>query len=275
MAIRTRSSYVVLYTILTMVAIVHLFPLIVTFANSLRTDASIKQFPIGIPSDFAFSNYVDAWLKGGYGQAFINSVVVSTSTTLIVLAASIIAGYFLARSTIRTKGLILTYLGIALSIPVFSFLIPVYFAFSNLELVNTLAGLVLIFIAVNLPFNVLLARTFIQGIPKELDESATMDGCTTYQVLWRIVFPIAKPIVTTIALIVFVTTWNEFTVANTFLQSPELKTASTRYVLFVSERGSNLALVYTAGVVTMLPIVAVFIFLQNYFIDGMTSGSLK
>ncbi len=85
----------------------------------------------------------------------------------------------------------------------------------------------------------------------------------------------AKPIITTIALIVFVTTWNEFTVANTFLQSPELKTASTRYVLFVGERGSDMSMIYTAGVVTMLPIVAVFLFLQNYFIEGMTSGSLK
>jgi len=134
---------------------------------------------------------------------------------------------------------------------------------------------VIIFIATNLPFNILLARTFVLGIPRELEEAATIDGCSLPGIIRRIIFPMAKPVVTTIALIVAVTTWNEFTVASTFLQSKELKTAATRFVLFVGERGSDLSMVYTAAMVTMIPIVILFIALQNYFIEGMTSGSIK
>ena len=275
MTVRRKTTQSVTVGLLSLVAIVHVLPLVATLLNSFRTDRQIKQFPVGLPTAFNLDNYVKAWNVGGYSRAFANSLVVSVGTTLVVVMIAILSGYFLARTRARIKGPLLVYFGVALSIPVFSFLIPVYFTFSELSLVNTRHGLILIFIAINMPFNILLARTFVMGIPKELDESAMIDGCTTYQVIGRIIVPVAKPIITTIALIVFVTTWNEFTVANTFLQSPELKTASTRYVLFVGERGADLSLVYTAGVVTMLPIVVVFLALQNYFIEGMTSGSIK
>jgi raffinose/stachyose/melibiose transport system permease protein len=258
-----------------LVAFLQLAPLAATLLNSLRSDKEIKHFPVGIPERLQFANYAKAWNAGGYARAFLNSAVVSLATTAAVVVAAIVAGYFLARAKSRILNLVFVYFGVALSIPVFSFLVPVYFTFAEWHLVNTLAGVIVIFIATNLPFNVLLARTFILGIPRELEEAATIDGCTLPAIIRRIIFPMAKPAVTTIALIVAVTTWNEFTVANTFLQSKELKTAATRFVLFVGERGSDLSMVYTAAMVTMIPIVVLFIALQNYFIEGMTSGSIK
>jgi raffinose/stachyose/melibiose transport system permease protein len=257
------------------VSFLQMAPLIATLLNSLRSDKEIKRIPIAFPIDLQFGNYGRAWVIGGYSRAFLNSILVSAATTLIIIAASIFVGYFLARVKSKILNFVVMYFGVALSIPVFSFLVPVYFSFSELGLVNNLMGVILIFIATNLPFNILLSRTFILGIPRELDEAATIDGCSSYTVIRRIIFPMAKPIITTIALIVAVTTWNEFTIANTFLQSKELKTAATRFVLFVGERGSDLSMIYTAAMVTMLPIVGLFIALQNYFIEGMTSGSIK
>jgi raffinose/stachyose/melibiose transport system permease protein len=257
------------------VAFLQLAPLVATLLNSLRSDKEIKHFPLGVPALPQFGNYVKAWDTGGYSRAFLNSLAVSLSTTAVVIAAAIVVGYFLARVKSKFMDFVVVYFGVALSIPVFSFLVPVYYRFAEWHLVNTLAGVALIFIATNLPFNVLLARTFVLGIPRELEEAATIDGCSLPAIIGRIVFPMAKPVVTTIALIVAVTTWNEFTIANTFLQSKELKTASTRFVLFVGERGSDLSMIYTAAMVTMIPIVILFIALQNYFIEGMTSGSIK
>lgn len=275
MNIRRRVSREAIALALSAVAFLQLVPLVAALLNSLRSDKELKRFPIGIPLELRFDNYVRAWNVGGYSRAFLNSILVSVGVTLTVIFASIVAGYFLARVKSRFMNFVVVYFGVALSIPVFSFLVPVYYGFSELGLVNTLVGVVLIFVGTNLPFNILLSRTFILGIPKELDEAATIDGCSTYAVIRRIVFPMAKPIVTTIALIVAVSTWNEFTIANTFLQSKELKTAATRFVLFVGERGSDLSMIYTAAVVTMLPIVGLFLALQNYFIEGMTSGSIK
>lgn len=275
MSVWRRINHIFVYSFLILVALLQLSPLLATLFNSFRSTKDITKFPIGFPSQYNLENYIEAWKVGEYTRAFANSIIVSSVSTISVVLMAIIAGFFLARSNFKIKDYIITYFGVALSIPVFAFLVPVYFSFSELGLVDHLFGLILLFIAINMPFNILLSRTYILGIPRELDESATMDGCSVYQIIWNIIFPISKPIITTIALIVFVTTWNEFTVANTFLQSPELKTASTKYVLFVGERGSDLSLVYTAGIVTMLPIVAVFISLQNYFIEGMTTGSIK
>lgn len=275
MNIRRRMTKNSVLFILGIVSFLQMAPLIATLLNSLRSDKEIKRIPIAFPIDIQIGNYPQAWIIGGYSRAFLNSLLVSAATTLVIIAASIFVGYFLARVKSRILNFVVVYFGVALSIPVFSFLVPVYYGFSELGLVNNLLGVILIFIATNLPFNILLSRTFILGIPRELDEAATIDGCSSYTVIRRIIFPMAKPIITTIALIVAVSTWNEFTIANTFLQSKELKTAATRFVLFVGERGSDLSMIYTAAVVTMLPIVVLFIAMQNYFIEGMTSGSIK
>jgi raffinose/stachyose/melibiose transport system permease protein len=272
---RKKRNTTLAVTFLALVAILQLSPLIVTLFNSFRADKEIKLFPVGLPTQFNFDNYINAWNIGGYLTAFLNSIVISLTATAVITILSMIAGFFMARYKTKLTAFLFAYFGIALSIPVFSYLVPIYFTFADLDLVNTKRGLILIYIATNIPFNVLLARTFILGVPKELDEAATIDGCTTYRLIWKIIMPVAKPVITTIALISFVTTWNEFTVSNTFLQSPELKTAATRFVLFVGERGSDLALIYTAAILTMLPIIVVFIALQNYFIDGMTAGSVK
>jgi raffinose/stachyose/melibiose transport system permease protein len=264
-----------LYIFLLLVAVVQLLPLLVTVLNSLRFDKDIKKFPVGIPLHPQFNNYLRAWNVGGYSTAFINSMAISMIASLVILILAMISGYFLARLSTRLKNYLILYYGVALSIPVFSFMVPLYFRFSEWGLVNTHTGIIIIYVALNLPFNILLARTFISDIPISLDEAATIDGCSSYQILWQIIFPLSKPVVTTILLIVFVATWNEFTLANTFLQIPEMKTAATRYVLFVGERGADLSMVYAAGVITMLPIIVAFIALQNYFIEGMTSGSIK
>ena len=270
-----KTKRTLVYAVLVVVALIQIAPLVATLFNSFRTDKAIKMFPIGLPTELNLANYVRAWTIGGYTRAFANSISVSVVVTTVIVLVAVVTGYFLVRSRARIKHYLFVYYGVALSIPVFSYLVPLYYTFARLDLVNSIFGLILIYTAIYLPFNVLLARSFIIGIPQTLDEAATIDGCTTYQVIGKIIFPLAKPIITTIALIVFVTTWKEFTIANTFLQSPELKTASTKYVLFVGERGADLSLVFTAAVITMLPIVAAFIALQNYFITGMTTGSIK
>lgn len=272
---RKKFFRILLYIFLTIIAVLEITPLLAAMFNSFRTDAEIKKSAIGITFSPEFQNYIKAWTIGGYGRAFINSAIISVISSLIVLLASVVGGYFLARVNSRFTKLIHAYFGIALSIPVFSFLIPVYFYFAELNLVNTRTGMIILYVATNIGFNLMLARTFIKGIPQGLDEAATIDGCTIPQIISKIIFPLSKPIITTIILIVFVSTWNEFTLANTFLQQTEVKTAATRYVLFCSEKGSNLSLIYAAGIITMLPIVVLFMCLQNYFIEGMTAGSIK
>lgn len=266
---------IILYVILITIAFIEILPLFVALINSLRTNSDIKRSAIGFFKFPQFSNYAKAWVIGGYKRAFINSAIISITSSILTLMVSIIGGYFLARSHSRFSSFVKGYFAVTLSIPIFAFIIPVYYAFSELNLINTYLGVIILFCATNIGFNLILASTFIKGIPTALDEAATIDGCSTYMIIWKIIIPLAKPIITTILLIVFVSTWNEFALSNTFIQINEMKTAATRYVLFCTERGSDLSLIYAAGMITTLPIVVMFIFLQNNFIDGITAGSIK
>ncbi len=260
---------------LAFVAILQAIPLVIVLFNTFRTDKDIKQFPIGLPTKFNFENYINAWNIGGYTQAYLNSIFISVFSTVIVIVLAMFMGYFLAKSKVKIKTFAIVYFGVALSIPLFSYLAPLYYRFAEMELVNNRIGMVMIYIATNLAFTVLLARTYIIGIPNEITEAAQIDGCGVFGIIGRIIFPLSKPIITTIGLITFVNTWNEFTIANTFLQDTTLKTVATRYVLFVSEKGSKLDLVFTAAMISMLPIIIIFILSQNYFIEGMASGGVK
>lgn len=270
-----KKTQISLHVILAIVAVLQAIPLVIVLFNTFRTDKDIKKFPVGLPTKFNLENYVKAWNIGGYGKAYLNSLFVSIMSTIFVIILAMLMGYFLAKSTVKIKNLMLVYFGVALSIPLFSYLAPLYYRFAEMEMVNNHWGLVMIYIATNLPFNILLARTYIVGIPGEISEAAHIDGCGVFGVITHIIFPLSKPILTTIGLISFVNTWNEFTIANTFLQDATLKTVSTRYVLFVSEKGSELDMIFTAAMISMLPIIIIFILSQNYFIDGMTSGGVK
>jgi raffinose/stachyose/melibiose transport system permease protein len=133
----------------------------------------------------------------------------------------------------------------------------------------------LIYTASQIPFNMLLLRTFLTCIPREIEEAAKIYGCSEIAAFVRITVPIAKTIFLTVALLVFVHVWNEFLWANTFIITDELKSAATRYVKFVGQYASNMARIYTASAITITPIIALYLLFSRRFIEGMTSGSVK
>jgi raffinose/stachyose/melibiose transport system permease protein len=243
--------------------------------NSFRTKDEITRLLIGWPTTWTFSNYIDVWIKGGYAKAFQNSLIVGTVTVLIVLLVNSLACYAITRLDIYGSSFFTGYFVAALSIPAFAILVPLYFMFQKVGLVNSLFGLIIIYSAKFIPFNFLFMRAFFIGIPRELEQAAKIDGCSEAGTLLRITLPLAKPIMTTVALIVFTNSWNEFLFANTFLVKSTLRTAPLKFYNFVSEFEANFAYVFTAGIITMLPIVFIYLLLQKSFIEGMTQGGLK
>ena len=133
----------------------------------------------------------------------------------------------------------------------------------------------IVYTAMQIPFNMLLLKTFLMGIPRELEEAAKIDGCSELDSFLKITIPIAKPIFLTVALLVFVNVWNEYLWSNTFVSDDALKTVATRFVRFTGQYGSNMARIYTASVITMEPIVILYLLFSRKFIEGMTSGSVK
>lgn len=256
-------------------AIFELFPLVQLFFNSFRPDTEIKAHPLGLPKQWILTNYPETWQMGGYGRAFLNSLWISFWTILITVVIISLAAYALAKIDFKGREFFIAYFLLGMAIPSFAYLIPTYYIFNQMGLSNSHTGLIITYVAGNIPFKLLLLRTFLLGIPREVEESAKVDGCTEIQAFLRVTLPLAKSIVMTVAVLVFLSCWNEFTFANTFITTDSLRPVATRFVKFTTEYSSDFARIFTSGVISIAPVVILYLLLQDSFIEGLTSGSIK
>lgn len=250
-------------------------PLLQVLMNSFRTDPQVKSMPIGLPETPTLINWKETWVIGGYTTAYVNSLLTAVVVIIAVLTVVGLGAYALSKLQFRLNGFFTAYFFVSISLPTFLYIVPDYFVMNSIGLVDTRWCLMLIYTANQIPFNMLLLRTFFTGIPRELEEAAKIDGCTELNSFLRITIPIAKSMFLTIAILVFVYVWNEFLWANTFITTEELKLVSTRFVKFTGQYSSNMARIYTASCVTILPVIVLYLLFSRKFIEGMTSGSVK
>lgn len=267
--------YIVKYVFLFGMLLFALVPLLQVFINSFRSDREVKTMPLGLPKQWVFNNYPETWQIGGYGQAYINSLLIAAVVIVVVLAVAGLGAYSISKLEYKGRGFFNAYFFVAISLPGFLYIVPDYFIFNKLHLIDTRVGLMLVYIAMQIPFNMLLLKTFLAGIPRELDEAAKIDGCNELDSFMKITLPIAKPMFLTVAILVFVNVWNEYLWSNTFVTTEIIKPVATRFVKFTGEYGSDMAKIYTASVITIAPVIILYLLFSRKFIEGMTSGSVK
>lgn len=257
------------------VTMLQIIPLVVVVINSLRGNDEIIKNLIGFSRELHFENYMVAWERGGYAHAYASSLIIGFGTSVSVAVLVGFAVYGLSKTECFGKKFFYTYFVSGLAIPTFAVIVPLFFFFYKINLINTHIGMILIYIGTNISFNFMFMYAFFEGMPKELDEAARIDGASEIQNIVHIVVPLAKPIITSVMLIVFVNTWNEFLFSNTFLQKEEVRTVSLRFFSFVGKSGADYGYVYAAAVISILPIVLIYFLMQDLFVEGMTSGSVK
>lgn len=260
---------------LILMGIFALVPLLQVLINAFRTDRENKTMPLGLPKEWVFNNFTETWEIGGYATAYFNSLLTAFIVIIIVLTVVGLGAYAISKLEFKLRGFFTAYFFVAISLPGFLYIVPDYFVMNKLGLVDTRWSLIIVYTAMQIPFNMLLLRTFLAGIPRELEEAAKIDGCNELNSLLKITLPIAKPMFLTIAILVFVNVWNEFLWSNTFITTESLKLVATRFVKFTGEYGSNMARIYTASVITIAPVIILYLFFSRKFIEGMTSGSVK
>jgi raffinose/stachyose/melibiose transport system permease protein len=260
---------------LLIITIVSVIPLLLLFGNALKSRQAFRENPFGFPRELMFQNIAKAWTKASYGQAFINSLIIGVVTILVVCLFSGLAGYVLAKINFRGSNVVMAVLLFIMSIPMGLFLVPLFYIWQKFNLMDTIMGIIIIYSAIFLPFNIFFLRSFFVGIPNELLESAKIDGCNELTVITRIIMPLSRQAFFTVALMVGLWSWNEFFFANAFLQTEELKTVATKYLYFTGRFSNDWTMISSAGVITIGPVILAYIFLQRRFIDGITEGSLK
>ena len=259
------------------------FPILYIFSLSFRTpETAGKAFLFLIPHEVTLYNYVDAFdyastrLGVSLPRLFWNSTFVTVMAVSLIVSFSIFAAYSFSFHKFRFKESLYTFMLASFAIPAQVLLIPLFYILRELGILNTYAALVLPYIAFLIPIGVLILRTFYEQIPREIMESGIIDGAGDFQLLTRIILPIAKPAVATCVILLFLDTWNEFIFALVFIQDPTIQTIPVALAKIAGSRYSIPVGTYAAAIViTVLPVLAVFVLFQKWFIAGITMGALK
>lgn len=245
--------------------------------TSFKTNRELYNNVWAFPAEPQWGNYIKAWTTVKMGDFFINSLIVVTISVFVLVMISAPAAYILSRWKFKGSNFLTNLFIAGIGVPVPLLFIPLFFITTKLKIINSLPGLILIYIAVSIPFTVFLLTGFFGSLPKELEESAIIDGANDFQVYWKIMFPLATPGIITAAIFNFITLWNEYQIALVFISEPTNRTLSLGlYALQNAMQFTSDWVGLMAGVViVMIPTLFLYTILSEKLISGITMGAIK
>ncbi|MCR6671291.1 carbohydrate ABC transporter permease [Devosia ginsengisoli] len=257
------------------VTVIVLFPILWGLSTSLKsTDRILKVPPDVVPNPPVLDHYYSIFERG-LGRYLFNTVVVSSITVLVVLLLGFMAAYALARMEFRAKRAITTGLLIIMSIPLASLLVPTFTLLANLNLLDTRTGLVLLYTTYELPLTIWLISNYIKTIPESFEHAALIDGYSRGAVMRKVTLPLAMPVVIASSLFTLTFAWNDFIVAVTMNASEGIKTLPVGIYNFLGIFSREWGPLTAAAMISIIPIVIIFVVFQRYFVSGLTGGGAK
>ena len=257
---------------------VMLYPLLWMLASSFKPNALIFREPGLIPTDIDLSNYTDGWnaLLHPFSHYLINSALVVLGSVLGNLLSCSLAAYAFARLEFRGKKLWFAVMLMSIMLPIHVVIVPQYVLFSQLEWINTFLPLIVPKLLATDAFFIFLMVQFFRGIPRELDEAATLDGCNHLRIYLQIMLPLSMPALATTAIFTFIWTWNDFFSQLIFLTRPEMYTVPIALRTFVDSTGeSSWGSLFAMSIVSLIPVFIAFLFGQKYLVKGIATTGIK
>jgi raffinose/stachyose/melibiose transport system permease protein len=250
-------------------------PMIFLVMGSLRTRGEYLLDPVAVPTVPQFENYVTAWEDADLAGAFLNNLIVTVLAVGGIAVLGSLAAYGVVRWRGRGSGFWYGFFALGLIVPFQLGLPALYKLWVQAGLVDSLLGVILVHIGVNLPLAIFLYAGFLLGVPIELEESARVDGASSFRVFRSIVFPLLGPVHATVVILTAIGVWNDLLISVFFLQSKDNLTLARATLTFMSTYNSNTPVVYAAAVLVVVPILLLFVILQRFFVSGLTQGALK
>jgi len=243
----------------------------------LRTTDEIYKNHYALPIPFYFWKFYTAWTEFGYASYFRNSAIVTVVAVLLITTIGAMAGFGFARRryAFRFRESLFLMLFLSIMFPPQIMILSLFQILINYGLFNTLAGLILVYVATELPVTIYLLRAFFAQIPQEMEEAARIDGCNDWTMFWRVMFPIARPAVATTMILNFIYFWNEFLYAVVFITKQEIRTLPLAIQFLVSDQYFDIGMLATGLMIATLPVLVMYLFLSEWFVKGMTAGAVK
>lgn len=256
--------------------LITLFPLYWILLTSLKPASQIAEYPVRYwPREFSLENYASLFQKSQFGSYLLNSFVVAATTGLVATVIALFGGYVMSRYEFKGKSVVMLAFLVTQMIPAFIALGPLYQMFTNLGLVDSRFGLVLVYVAMTIPFSVIMLRGFLANVPDSLEEAAMVDGATRFRALWSIIVPVMTPGIVATFIFNFVNCWNELFLSVTLINTEDRKTIPTALNGFISSFNIEWGPMSAAAVLTIIPTMVLFAFASRWIVAGLTSGATK
>jgi len=262
------------YLVCTLYALVVLIPLYYIFVSSFKETSGIYTAPLSLPDAFTFTKYAKAIQVGGLWRAIGYSVYITVAAEIVTLLLAFPAAYAIARIPVRLAGPAELLFGAGLLIPVFAMLVPVFLTMASLKLLYNPLSLIIFYPASRLSIAVILLASYLREIPREMEESAVIDGASLFQIVVRIILPLARSGIATVIIVNFFSLWNEFLFALILLNT-STRTVQVAISTLRGEFLSDFGMIAAAVVISVVPIYLVFLFFQERIVEGLTSGAVK
>ncbi len=249
-----------------------LAPILLVVFNSLRPSRDIFRQPIGIPTSLRFESYTTAWTEANFSSYFVNSLTITVASVVLGTGLAVLAAYPLGRYTFRGGGVLSAYFLSGLLLPFRLAILPLFLLLQNLGLVDSRLGLVLVYAATGIPFSVFILSAFFRQLPIELTEAARIDGAGEFTIFRRVMLPLVRPALATVAVFQFVPLWNDFFFPLVLLRSTDKWTLPVGLTRFFGEFQTDWSTLFAGIIITTLPLVVLFLVATKQIIAGLTAG---
>ncbi|MFD1176938.1 carbohydrate ABC transporter permease [Paenibacillus puldeungensis] len=277
--IQKRPNFIgkiLLQAFLIIVAIIQIYPLIWLAFFSLKDNGEIFSGDVlGLPKKFLWSNYAKALSDGNVLTYFVNSVWVTVVTIFIVLILASMTGYAITRMKWKLSNVTMTVILLGMMVPIHAALLPLFMVLKNLKMLNTYWSLIIPYVAFGIPLAVFILGSFFKGVPREMEESAVIDGCGIYRTFFYIILPLVKPALATVAIFTFLSSWNELMFAVTFINNTAYQTLTVGMMSMVGTYITQWGIIGAGLMISTIPTIIIYLLLSKQVQKSMIAGAVK
>jgi raffinose/stachyose/melibiose transport system permease protein len=275
MSSKYSLSKFVLEIIMIALAVLFVSPLYLVFTNAFKNYDEVLNSTAALPQSLKLDNFITVWEQINFPTVFFNTLVITVVSVAGILLISSMAAYRLVRSPGRLSNIIFLVIVSAMIIPFQTMMIPLVKVAFDFKIIDSLPGIIMMYFGFGVPLAVFLYHGFIKGIPIELEEAAAIDGCGPFRTFFKVVFPLLKPITTTIGILHTLWIWNDFLLPYLMLSSPEKQTISLASYVYFGQYMTQWNYALAALTLAIIPVIIMYLFLQRYIIEGISAGAVK
>ncbi|MDF2790154.1 MAG: sugar transporter permease [Neobacillus sp.] len=275
MKIKQKAGNIIVYSILILLLIYWLFPLFIAILNSFKTNGELLTNVLSLPKELQFENYFRTFEKMNYARSLMNTVIVASIGVSLMILFSALAGWRLARTKTKLSTFIFGLFVFSMLVPFSSIMIPLYKTMLMFNINNSLIGLGLVYVGLGVSMAIFLYHGFVKSIPKEIEESALMDGCRPFQIFIYIIFPLLKPVTVTVCITNVLWIWNDFLLPLIALSNNEKYTLLLSTNTLFGQYSSDWSAILSALILAAIPVIVFYVIFQKSILKGIAEGATK